>query len=496
LSAPGKIAHGLLWLVSGRLVGALLSIVSTAVLARLLTPGDFGIVAAAMVVLGLANVLFDGAFGVNLMRKKVLRAEDVRTTLTAGLVLAFLILTTVVCLAPAAETFFGYPELGLVLAVSSATIPLKAVAAIATAKLQREGQFRVIAGRSVLAQSIGYLLVGIPLSLLGAGLWALVAAMVVAGAAEAGFAATFARLSFRPAWDPEALRDVRATSLFSVANVMNWVANAGANAIVGRSMGATDLGLYSRGWKLLDLLVDATATPLSKVLLPKFAALHGNDERLRNAFLNVLGIVLPGYGVLSALLALQAPLVVTVALGSQWHATIPVAQILFATLLPRCAFKVSENFAIALGRSAATAARQGLYAMLMLAGAFAGLSHGIAGVALGTSAAITIFYLTSMAYVVSTGKVPGRDIVSAHLRAALLAACAGLADAAVLLILEWAPLLPRHLAAGSTGALVAAALVLLAPGFFIGQANAASLTRAIGSIRSTMSPSRGAAARP
>src|SRR5262249_23207965 len=163
-----------------------------------------------------------------------LREEDVRTTLTAGLLLALLILTTVICVAPLAETFFGYPGLGLVLAVSSATIPLKAVAAIATAKLQREGQFRFIAGRSLRAQAIGYILVGIPLSLLGAGLWALVAAMVVAGAAEATFAAAFARLSFRPAWDRQALQDVRATSLFSVANVMNWIANAGANAIVGR----------------------------------------------------------------------------------------------------------------------------------------------------------------------------------------------------------------------------------------------------------------------
>ena len=487
MSGASKIAQGLLWLVSGRLAGAALSVASTAVIARLLTPADFGVVAAAMVVLSLANVVFDGAFGVNLMRKKVLRLEDIRTTLTTGLLLSFLIVATVVYVAPGVERFFGIPHVGLVLAASSVTIPFKAVFAIAIAKLQRERKFKAIAGTSLFGQFAGYILVGIPLSLLGAKVWALVGALVVAGAAEAGMAAVLARLSFRPAWDLDALRDVRGTSFYSVANVMNWAANVGANAIIGRTMGAGDLGYYSRGWKLLDLLVAATATPLSKVLLPKFSQLHGERERLENALLNALGIVLPTYAVASVLLTLQAPLIVAISLGHQWDATIPVVQVLFATLLPRCGYKVSENFAVAIGKSAAAAVRQGIYAAMMVAGAIAGSSYGIVGVAVGISAAITIFYTISMAYVVSAGKVSGWAVIMVHLKAALLAVCVMLVDGIVLELLGPLSMWAKQLIAGTSGAVAVLGLILAAPRFFLGEANVGSLLQMLDALRSSWS---------
>ena len=269
-----------MWLVGGRFGSAILSFISTAVLARVLTPADFGIVAAAWIILALANVVFDGAFGLNLMRKRNLRPEDIRTTLTLGVMLALLFMAVIIVSAPAIERFFGFPDLSRVLIVASLAVPFKAVCSNAVFQLQRAGKFGAIATSSLTGQFVGNILVAIPMSLLGFGVWALVAGMIVSALAETVSAGMRSRMMLRPLLDRSAIGDALDSTFFSVGTVLGWVANTGANAIVGRVMGAADLGTYSRGWKLLDLVVAATATPLSRVLLPNFSELSHERARL------------------------------------------------------------------------------------------------------------------------------------------------------------------------------------------------------------------------
>jgi O-antigen/teichoic acid export membrane protein len=486
MAARTKAAKGLAWLIGGRLGSAVLSIISTAVLARLLTPADFGVVAATMLVLALANVIFDGAFGINLMRKKELHPADVRTTLTVGLLVSGLLVAILIIASPAIERFFKFQGLAHVLMVCSVVIPFKAVFAIATALLQRAGRFRFIAFATLAGQLFGYILLGIPLSLAGCGVWSLVAAMVMAGFVEALFTSLAAKLSFRPQLDAGVVRDIRNTSLFSVGNMLSWVANTAANTIVGATMGAAGLGLYSRGWKLLDLVVAATADPLSRVVRPMFARLHGEEERLARAFMSALGLAVPGYAVASVLLAIQAPLIVDLALGHQWTATVPVAQILFATLVPRCAFKISEDFAVAIGRSAAAALRQGLYAVLMIAGTLIGVRYSIVAVAFGVSAAITLFYIASMVYAIRVGRISASAVLGIHLKAALLVGAIAVTDLGTLHLLSGLPLLLKHLAGGAVGGLTALILLFSTLRFWLGDEDADYVMKAIATARARL----------
>jgi O-antigen/teichoic acid export membrane protein len=468
------------WLVSGRLAGAFISVISTAVLARLLTPGDFGVLALAMGVLAVSNVIFDAGFGINLIRKANLQPHDVRTSLTVALLVSLAVMSIILVLAGPAENFFDLPMLAATLRVASIVIPLKAFHAVSSALLQRQGRFRLLSTSSLVAQFTGYLLVAVPLSVLGAGVWALVAALVVSGLVEAVVTSFAAELAFRPAWDKEALRDVRASSLYSIASMMNWIANTGANAVVGRGLGAIDLGYYSRGWKLMDLFVAATATPLSRVLTPAFSSVKDDTEKLRETFLRTLHVVLPAYAAASALLTLQSSLIVDLALGSKWGATIHICQILFASLVPRCAFKVSEVFAVVIGRSLGAITRQGLYAILMVSGSIVGLQFGILGVAVAVSCAITIFYGFSMSAAIRIGSIDRRQVILIHVRAALFAGCIAMPDLGVLWILDSFPRWQAHLAAAMAGLLVGSIVLLLAPRFWIGDANSVYLDSQLG----------------
>lgn len=470
---------GLTWLVSGRLASALVSVISTAVLARLLTPRDFGIVAASFVVLALANVIFDGAFGVNLVRKKDLSRHDIGTTLAAALLLSFVLAGLVVAAAPAIERFFGFPSLTAILIVSSANIPLKAVLAVATASLQRAGGFGKMAAASLWGQIVGYIVVGVPIAMLGGSVWSLVIALTVGSLVETILAVRAARMPLRLSWHSACLNEIFGSGWLSAAYVVNWVANTGAQTVIGHSLDAVALGHYSRSWKLLDLFVAATSTPLSRVLLPLFSARLGDEAALRKSLLNVLGMVVPFYAVASVLFALQAPLIIQLALGSQWSASIPIAQILFLALVPRCAFKVSEIFAVASGKSLAAFYRQGVYAALMVGGASIGVRYGTVSVAVAASLAITIFYIASMAYAVILANAPLRSVVAVHLRAGVLAASAAAADEAVLILLHGRNLLLAHVLAGLAGVVAVTVTAVLGRHVLFYPEAVASITRMV-----------------
>jgi O-antigen/teichoic acid export membrane protein/polysaccharide pyruvyl transferase WcaK-like protein len=464
-------------MVLGRLASGLLGLASTAVLARLLSPSDFGLMAAAFVVLSLSNVIFDGAFGLHLVTKGHLRTADIRTTLAASLLLSGVVMLCVILTAPAVQSFFGFPGLALNLAVSSVIIPAKSVFSVAASMLQRLGKFGKLATASVLGQFVGYILVAVPMAFSGSGVWSLVAALVIASFIEAAAAATFARLPLSFAWDKQALLDIRTSGPFSASAVLNWIAITGSNTIIGHQMSAHGLGLYSRSWKLLDVITAATAAPMSKVLLPSFARLNEDVGRARSAFVRTLGVILPLFSVSSALAVVQAPIIVELTLGAKWMGAIPVAQVLFAALVPRCTYKVSENFAFALGSPKAAAARQGIYAILMVVGALMGVQYGIIGVAVSTSIAITIFYVFSMSYAVRIGRIGVGAVCGLHLSALLLAALVAGIDAAIISSLHDLPSFVKHALGCAGGGIAGSLAILCLPRLVLGHENAIAMRK-------------------
>jgi PST family polysaccharide transporter len=191
--------------------------------------------------------------------------------------------------------------------------------------------------------------------------------------------------------------------------------------------------------------------------------------RARASFERVLALSIPFFAVLSALLVLHARAIVLVALGPKWMDTIPVAQILFCALVPRCTYKVSESLAFAFGRSGAAAVRQGLFAAMIIGGSIVGARFGAPGVAVAASLSITAFYVVSMGFAARLVGLRGWSLALAHLRAAVLAACVGGADFLVGAFVEarlgfW----PGELAGAAVGGIAVLALFCTIPRAWLG----------------------------
>lgn len=475
------IATGISWLAANKLVTMLLSFGSMMVLARLLTPADFGIMAAAMLVVALASAIFEGAFGINLVRRAEIDDRSVATTFWLSALVGLITFLIVAVFSPAVESFFDFRDLTWIVLVAASSILFKAIGSVSQSLLQRRGQFRLLATTNSLSYMIGNTVCSIILALQGFGVWSLVIGSTITAILESFANLVFARIPLLVAPSRAAASEVfRLSGWFAVSQVLNWAATAGANAVTGRFLGAEALGIYSRGWKLIDILVSATAQPMQRVLLPSFARKQRDLEDLNGAFIKALDVAAFAFTALSGFAVIHAQPLVLLVLGPQWTATVPVVQLLFAALLPRCCYKISEALAYACGSSFGATMRQAMYAAMVIGGAIFASRWGPAAVAAAVSIALWAFYLISIGYVVSITRVSITSLFATHLRAILLTAPALIVDFGVLMLAPvsfW----PAHFVAGLSGMFIMALTLVAAPGLFLGKALSGS--RATGAVR-------------
>lgn len=449
------------WMVLGRSGSMILGIGATAALARLLTPADFGLVAAAFVVVALGDAVFGGAFGMRVVQKHQVSASFLSTTFWLSLLLGASMSTCIALLAPSVERWFGFESVASVL-LAMAPLPfVRAVGLTSRFMLQRRRHFRALASIAIVSYFVGYFLVAIPLAWNGAGALALALGAVLTAVIEAMLALALARVPVRAGVSLDDVRDMGlANSLFMATQICNWAANTGTNAVAGRMLGVEVLGLYSRSWKLLDIAVSAVAAPIQTVLFPAFSRLQNDLPRARSAFTRALTFAVPLFGIGGAMLVVHAEPIVLLAFGKGWLGTVPIVQVLFATLLPRCAFKISESLSFGLGDALGAAGRQLFYALMMIGGALAGSRYGAVGIALAAALAITIFYCLSMGAACRRVEARAGRVLLLHLYTALAASVLVGVDQAVMQGLPHAPLWARHAAgAGVAGGLLLAAAV-------------------------------------
>jgi len=173
-----RVATSLLWTLSGAAGRTVLFVLVLVVLARLLTPHDYGVVSAAMVVVRFSNILSQLGVGPALIQRPELRPAHVRTGLALSMLLGISLAAIVWLLASPITAFLRIEELRAVLAAMCLIFPIQAISVVADSLLQRELKFGRIALTELTSDALGYGLTGIALALAGYGYWALVGAIL------------------------------------------------------------------------------------------------------------------------------------------------------------------------------------------------------------------------------------------------------------------------------------------------------------------------------
>jgi PST family polysaccharide transporter len=393
-----KSVIGAIAAVSAQGVKFVLQIATTMVLARLLSPEDFGLQGMVGVVTGFLAIFRDGGLGMATVQRLEVTHEQTSTLFWINVVVGATLAALCAALAPLLAAFYHEPRLYWVAVVSGATFIFSGLAAQHGALLQRGMRFVTQAKVDVLSLVVGSA-TGIVMALLGCRYWSLVGMAMVSSIVAA--AVVWLAVPWVPG-PPRRRSGIRSMLNFGgMATCNSFVVFLAWNAeklLLGRFWGADALGLYGRAYQLVTLPVQQLNVAVTGVAFPALSRIQNDAERLAKSFLM-------GYSLLMSLTipvtitsALFAEEIVHIALGRKWLEAAPILRLLAPVALVFAVANPLSWLVMSVGRAGRAVSISTATTPLVFVGIMLGLSHGPKGVALGYSSALTLLLIPIAAW--------------------------------------------------------------------------------------------------
>ena len=323
-----KTLAGLFWSFAERIGAQLVGFAVSIVLARLLMPEEYGILAIVLVFINLCNVFVDSGFGRALIQKKDADELDFSSAFYVGLVVSVVLYVFLYAVAPWISKFYDMEILTPLLRVMGLRLIVAAYSSVQKAKVSREMQFRRFFF-STLGGTVVSAAVGITVAWLGYGVWALVAQDMT----NAVINALILSLTIR--WRPRLMFSLaRTKELFRfgwkvlVGSLLDTLYEEFRSLYVGKLYTTDDLAYYTRGKQFPHLIVDNVNSSVNSVLFPAIASQQGDLAAMKNMTRRAMKtssyILTP---MLFGLMAVMEPLV-SLVLTDKWLPCVPYAQLL------------------------------------------------------------------------------------------------------------------------------------------------------------------------
>ena len=452
-SLTDRTARAVQWRVTGAVITVLFQLVVGVMLARLLTPADFGVMTLAVVVLGLAQLLGDLGIGDAVVQRSRLTEQHVRTAFTFSVMLGVAMAALMTMAAPLGAIVMGDAQVTPVLRVLSARFVFRGASTVAGALQRRRLDFKRLFFIDTCSYVLGFGGVAVTMALLGFGVWSLVWGSLVQALLASAAQMAAARHSLRPLLVRRYLADLLHFGFGStISRAVNYLALNGDNFVVGRWIGTGSLGAYEWVYSLMSLPRSYVANVMSTAMFPAFAQLQAEPTRVRRGYLLLTKLTAMVAAPSMVTLAIVAPHLVRGLYGSQWSGAIVPLQILSIGGYFRALYHLGGVVAQSHGRVYGEMSRQIVYAGLVFGGGLVGSSYGLPGVAAGVSVA-TLFMFIAMAHLaLGITETPWRRYFGVQLGALVAAAITGGVAFAVRILLERRDVSSAAIALGVVGA--------------------------------------------
>lgn len=323
-----KAAKGVFWSIIHTYGRAAVSTVTFIILARLLPPEAFGLVALAAIFTAFIEIFIDSGFSAAIVQRPNLEQEHLDTAFWTSVIAGIVFTIVGVALSGVIASFYNEPELAPILIWLSFSFVLIALSSTQLAILQRRLAFKNLAARSLIATVVGGI-VGVGMAILGFGVWSLVGQELARSLAAVIVLWRASRWRPRLDFSLKHFKDLIGFGVSMVGNKTLLFFNRRTDDfLIGYFLGPTMLGYYTIGYRLLLVVIRLVTGITNAVAFPTFSRIQHQPERMRRAFYKVTHytslLAIPAF----IGMALLAPDLVQAFFGEQWAPSIPVMQIL------------------------------------------------------------------------------------------------------------------------------------------------------------------------
>ena len=350
MSLKNKTMHGILWVSISNILLKFINFTISVILARLLEPSDFGLVAIALIVVNFFEIFRDLGIGPALIHRKEDRGAAADTAFFIFPAVAVIFYAVSYFIAPAAADFFREEEVETLIRVLSLTFVIWSLGSLPRTLLTKDLEFKKLVIPQLLPK-ISYGAVAVVMALQGFGVWSLVAGRLVLEVMSV------ITIWLALDWRPSLRFDRRiALELFSYgkyvifAGILVFMISVIDITFIGRLLGSTELGYYSIAFGVAGLFTLQLSTLVSQVMFPAFSRIQDDMDKLGWAYLKTLKylslIAFPAaFGIISV-----AWYFIKVVYGDKWLPAVAVLQVLCLYGLSKACLNTTETLYLAAGQ--------------------------------------------------------------------------------------------------------------------------------------------------
>lgn len=323
-----KTFYALTWSGSAQLVGQLLQFVISVMLARLLSPRDFGLIGIIIIFTGFVRQFQDFGLGAALIQRGDISEDHLNTAFLLNIFSGSLLTGAFIFLSMVLSHFYNEPVLKVLTMIIGANFVIASFTVVQNALLKRKMAFQRIATIEIVSIFVSGI-TGILMALLGFGVWSLAGQSIIFTIMSSTLTWRHTPWKIHLSFKYKAVKDLSRFSLNLVGfNIFNyWTRNAD-NFLISKLLGASSLGVYSRAYTLMMIPVTQLTGFVSQVMFPALSSIQNDRERIRRVYLRITRLIAVVTCPIAMLLFVVAESFVHVIYGEKWSDVVPIFRIL------------------------------------------------------------------------------------------------------------------------------------------------------------------------
>ncbi|MCZ2258639.1 lipopolysaccharide biosynthesis protein [Sporosarcina sp. G11-34] len=388
-----NIKSGMFWTFLGTFTQTVLQVILLVVMSRILTPQDFGIANLSLAIIAFLSIFSLMGIGPAVIQKQDLTNIQIKIAFFLSITFGLIIVTVLYFGSNLISSFFNTNELQNVIKILTISVIIQSIIVVPESLLNRKLKFKYLATVQIFSY-IGYFLFSIIFAMILGNYWAIVISYIMQNVIKFFFIIPKVQMDFKV---PLVIRESRELLKFgigiSISRIFNQVALQGDNFVVGKMLGSTSLGNYSRAYQLISMPITIVNTAMDKVMFPILSKEQTNDKLLKQFFIKMLTInVIISLCIIAFLLNLT-DIFVLIVLGNQWDTAIIAIKILSLSILFRGGYKISDTILKSKGKVYVHANLQFFYATSVITFTVIGSRWGIQGVSWGVFLSILLNFI-------------------------------------------------------------------------------------------------------